>query len=114
MNTLTIDSWCKPEGAERSMPMGEISFRVSEGYHLEMESLGERLATNADTSQGEIPVDMSTLELKTPNECGTLLDCSFHVYVSKKDHRNHFFLKGHRAQDNALVYTNAVMVDELG
>jgi len=114
MNTLSIESWCKPVGAEKSQPLGVISFRVDDKYHLKMESLEEHLATSTDEKQSEISVDVNTLELKTPAECGTMSDCSFHVYVNKQDKRGHFFLKGHRAQDNALIYTNAVLVDELG
>ncbi|MEH6578552.1 MAG: hypothetical protein V7731_15935 [Amphritea sp.] len=114
MNTFTIESWCKPVGAEKSLPMGEISFRVNDEYHLEMESVEERLAASEDEKQAEIPVDMNTLELRTPAECGELSDCQFHVFVNKREGRGHFFLKGHRANDHALIYSNAVMVDELG
>lgn len=113
MNTFTIESWCKPPGAEKSSPMGLISFRVGEDYRLQMESLEERLAAN-DETQADISVRMSTLELKTPDECGELSDAQFHVFVKKHDKRGHFFLKGHRKSDDALIYSNAVMVDELG
>ncbi len=114
MNTFTIESWCKPAGAEKSVPMGLISFRVGEDYRLQMESIEDRLAANDDETQADIKVKLSSLELKTPEDCGELADASFHVFVHKHEHRGHFFLKGHRATDDALIYSNAVLVDELG
>lgn len=114
MNTFTIESWCKPVGANKSVPMGQISFRVSDEYRLKMESMEERFAESSSERQGDISVRMADLELTTPPECGALSDAQFHVYVHKSEGRGHFFLKGHRATDDALVYSNAVMVDELG
>lgn len=114
MNTFTIESWCKPVGADKSEPMGQISFRVNDEYKLQMESMEEELS-HSGQSQGDISVrNMSSLELDTPSECGMLSDAQFHVFVHKSEGRGHFFLKGHRASDDALIYSNAILVDELG
>ncbi len=60
-----------------------------------------------------VDLDMSTMELITPQECGPLADYRYRVYLSQ-DQRGQFHLVGHRASDGSLVYTNAVIVDQLG
>jgi len=52
--------------------------------------------------------------LVTPQECGPLSDCRLRVYLSAGDERGQFHLVGHRASDGSLIYTNAVMIDQLG
>jgi len=54
------------------------------------------------------------MELITPEECGPLSDCQLRVYLSAGDQRGQFHLVGHRASDGSLIYTNAVMIDQLG
>lgn len=112
MNTLTIEGWCKARGASQSMPMGQIHFHVNEADHLRLEQAEERLQQTHEP-EAMLDVDMSTLELETPEECGPLSDCQLRVYLSP-DQRGQFHLVGHRASDGSLVYTNAVMVDQLG
>jgi len=114
MNTFTLESWCKPPGAERSMPMGEIHFHVSDPMHLKLEQAEAVLAQRETEREMEIPADIETLELELPEECKELSDCHFHVYLRRGHDRGQFFLTGHRADDGALVYSNAVMVDILG
>ncbi|MEZ5525133.1 MAG: hypothetical protein R3E62_09285 [Pseudomonadales bacterium] len=113
MNTLTIDGWCKPYEGEKSIPLGAFHFRVDEAVHLEMERAEEKLQ---DTEEEEIFIhaDPGNMGLETPEGCGSLSDCRFRVYLNPNDHRGHFHLVGHRASDGSLVYTNAVMVDQLG
>ncbi|MCY1558702.1 hypothetical protein D9M68_956600 [compost metagenome] len=53
------------------------------------------------------------MELSTPEECGPLSDIQWRVYLDA-DERGQFHLVGHRASDGGLVYTNAVMIDQLG
>ncbi len=113
MNTLTLDSWCKPQGATQSMPMGLIHFRVSEEDHLRLENAEEQLEASANDDL-LLDVDMSGMEIETPQGCGPLSDCQLRVYLDKMDHRGQFHLVGHRASDGSLIYTNAVMVDQLG
>lgn len=113
MNTLTIEGWCKPDAAGASIPIGELHFRVDEEYHTLMEQAEENMAKNHEP-ETLIDVDINTMELQTSNECGELTDCKFRVYLTPDDDRGHFHLVAKRASDNALVYSNAVMIDQLG
>ena len=113
MNTLTIKGWCKPSGAERSTPIGNIHFHVNESDHLRLEEAEERLQETHEP-EAMVDVDMSTMDLITPDECGPLSDCQLRVYLSADDERGQFHLVGHRASDGSLIYTNAVMIDQLG
>ncbi len=113
MNTLTVDGWYRPAGADKPIHMELLRFRVSDEYHLLLENAEEELL-DADGGERLIPVDMDSLELEIPAECGPLEDCQLRIYLSPIDHRGHFHLVGHRANDHGLVYSNAVMVDQLG
>lgn len=113
MNTLTIKGWCKASSDQRSIPMGEIHFHVNDDDHLRMEAAEERLQQTHEP-EVMIDVDMSKMELITPEECGPLSDCQLRVYLSKDDQRGQFHLVGHRESDGSLIYTNAVMIDQLG
>ncbi len=112
MNTLSIEGWCKPAGAQKSTPIGLFHFRVSEPDHLRLEQAEERLQASGE-AETMVDVDISTLELEPPQECGPLSDCQMRVYLDA-DKRGQFHLVGHRQSDGSLVYTNAVMVDQLG
>ncbi|MCX4029482.1 hypothetical protein H0A36_03480 [Endozoicomonas sp. SM1973] len=113
MNTMTLDAWCKPEGADHSTPLGKMTFRISEQDHLKMEDAEEKLA-NSDEKETMIPADMTSMEMEMPENCEALSDCSLRVYLRAEDQRGFFHLVGHRAEDHALVYTNSVMVEQLG
>lgn len=113
MNTLTIEGWCKTSEDQKSIPIGSFHFRVSEESHLRLEEAEERLQDSHE-SEAMIDVDMESLELETPEQCGPLSDCQLRVYLNATDHRGHFHLVGHRASDGSRIYTNAVMVDLLG
>ena len=113
MNTLTIKSWCKPRGAERSIPMGDLHFHVNNADHLLLEEAEERLQKTHEPEM-MIDADMEHMELVTPSECGSLSDLQFRVFLSKDDDRGLFHLVGHRESDGSLVYTNTVMIDQLG
>lgn len=112
MNTLTIEGWCKASGAKKSTPMGQFHFRVNEADHVRLEQAEERLQQTHEP-EALVEVDMSSMELITPHECGPLSDCQLRVYLSA-DQRGQFHLAGHRASDGSLIYTNAVMIDQLG
>ncbi|MNQ57667.1 hypothetical protein D3C85_718320 [compost metagenome] len=113
MNTLTIKSWCKPSGAEKSVPMGEFHFHVNDADHLRLEEAEERLQETHER-EAFIDADMTDMELVTPSECGNLSDLQFRVYLSREDERGQFHLVGHRESDGSLIYTNSVMIDQLG
>ncbi|MDA7088457.1 hypothetical protein PH586_18920 [Pseudomonas sp. SA3-5] len=112
MNTLTIEGWCKASGATKSTPVGSFHFRVSEPDHLRLEQAEERLQ-KAHEAETLVDADVTELELSLPEECSPLSDCQWRVYLDA-DQRGHFHLVGHRASDGGLVYTNAVMIDQLG
>jgi len=112
MNTFTIEGWCKAVGAQKSMPMGQIHFRISESDHVRLEQAEERLQQTHE-AEALLDVDMSGMELITPEDCGPLSDCQLRVYLSQEQ-RGQFHLVGHRASDGSLVYTNAVVIDLLG
>ena len=113
MNTMTLDGWCKPDGAPKSMPIGMIHFRISEQDHLKLEQAEDQLH-NSTTKEAMLPLDMAHMELETPTDCGPLADCQARIYLSPDNDRGQFHLVGHRASDGSLIYTNSVMVDQLG
>jgi hypothetical protein len=125
MNTLSIEGWCKRIGEEKSTPVGYIQFYVSETTHLLLEKAEERLNKSKDVHEAEeslrspetevmVDVDMDTLDLVIPGSCGPLSDCQFRVYLGGEDQRGQFHLVGHLASDGSLIYSNAVMIDQLG
>ncbi|WP_020683823.1 hypothetical protein [Marinobacterium rhizophilum] len=113
MNRFGIEAWYKPEGADKSAPLGLIRFRVTPDMHLKLSDAEDQL-NDSDKLELDIDIEQAGLELETPPECGALKDCKFHVYHHKNDPRAHFFLVGHRVSDNALVYSNAIVIDQLG
>lgn len=124
MNTLIIEGWCKKIGDEKSTPLGQIEFYVSEPVHLRMEKAEERLNKAQEAHDEEslrlresgvmIDVDMDTLRLVMPEGYGPLSDCQFRVYLGGEERRGQFHLVGHLASDGSLIYSNAVMIDQLG
>jgi len=113
MTMLTVEGWYKPAGTNKAIYMEQFRFHISEECHLQLERAEEALE-DSDTGERLIPVDMASLELETPADCGPLTDCQLRVYRGGPDHRGHFHLVGHRATDQGLVYTKPVMVDQLG
>ncbi|VVO43892.1 hypothetical protein [Pseudomonas fluorescens] len=110
MSTLTIEGWCKPSGAQKSIPVGEIHFYVDGDLHLRLEQAEEHLEKTHEP-EVMVDVDMNTLELILPEGYGPLSDCQMRVYLHEE--RGHFHLVGHRASDGSLIYTNAVLVAQL-
>lgn len=113
MNTLSVEGWYRPAGADELVYMQELRFHINEECHLRLERAEESLDTS-DTGEQMIRVDASSLALETPPDCGPLEDCQLRVYRGGIDQRGQFQLVGRRAADHGLVYTKAVMVDQLG
>lgn len=113
MNTFTIEGWRKGADAHTSTPVEMMHFRINEHYHLLLEKAEEALLENG-LDDMMINIDMSTMELQTSNDCGELSDCQLRVYLSKAYPRGQFHLVGHLAKDASLVYSNAIMIDQLG
>jgi len=113
MNTMTLEGWWKKPGAERPIALEDIHLRVSEDCHLLLEQVADDLQRSHEP-EALLDVDLDELDLEMPAICGPLEDCQLRVYISPWDERSHFHLVGHRAADHSLVYSNAVMVDQLG
>jgi hypothetical protein len=125
MNSLSIEGWCKRSDDEKSTPVGFIQFYVSEPTHLLLEKAEEHLnkakeaheaeeSLRSDETEVMVDADMATLDLVLPEGCGPLSDCQFRVYLGGEDQRGQFHLVGHRESDGSLIYSNAVMIDQLG
>ena len=112
MSSFDIESWCKTKPTEKSVPLGQIHFYIGGDDHLHLEQAEERLQ-NSGAAEELVDVDLNTLELRTPPECGPLSDCHLRVYLRPEDQRGQFHLVGHRASDGSLVYSNAVLIDSL-
>ncbi|MFS2067154.1 hypothetical protein ACEN9D_00120 [Pseudomonas sp. CT11-2] len=110
MSTLTIEGWCKPRPDQKSIPIGEIHFYVDGPLHLRLEDAEERLQKTHER-EAMVDVDMSSMELILPEGYAPLSDCQMRVYLH--DERGQFHLVGHRASDGSLIYSNAVLIDQL-
>ncbi len=113
MNTLSIEGWCKPEGASKSTRIESLHFRVSEEAHLEMENAEQKMQESG-ASEVFITPEMEGLELATSADCGELTDCKFRVYLNGDDHTSNFHLVAKRVSDGALIYSDAVLVEFVG
>ena len=113
MDNLTVEGWCNAPGAEKPIPLDSIRFYISPAYHLMLEAAEEELS-KTQAVEKFVDVDMDVLKLEAPSEVGFLSDCRLRVYLSPLDNRGQFHIVGHRASDNGLIYTNSVMVDQLG
>ncbi len=113
MDNLMVEGWCKRPGADKPTRLEQIRFHISPRCHLELEAAEEELYRTHEPEK-LVNVDVDELDLEMPAEVGPLSDCQLRVYLAALDNRGVFHLVGHRASDNSLVYTNAVMVDQLG
>jgi hypothetical protein len=110
VSTLTIEGWCKISGAQKSTPLGDIHFYVDGPLHLRLEQAEERLQKTQEP-EAMVDVDMSSMDLIIPEGYGPLSDCQMRVYLHNE--RGQFHLVGHRASDGSLIYSNAVLIDQL-
>ncbi|OLF54728.1 hypothetical protein [Pseudomonas chlororaphis] len=110
MSALTIDGWCKTGHAQKSAPLGEIHFYVDGPLHLRLEAAEERLQETQE-QEAMVDVDLETLQLILPEGYAPLSDCRMRVYLQHG--RGQFHLVGHRAGDGSLIYSNAVLIDQL-
>jgi hypothetical protein len=113
MDNLTVEGWCKAPGAENPIPLQTIRFHISPACHLELEAAEEELV-KTHAQEKFVDVDVGALQLEMPPEVGPMSDCRLRVYLGGLDSRGQFHIVGHRARDNGLIYSNAVMVDQLG
>jgi len=110
MATLTIEGWCENSGDHKPAAIGDIHFNVDGPLHLRLEQAEERLQKTQE-HEAMVDVDMSTMDLIMPEGYGPLSDCQMRVYLHHG--RGQFHLVGHRASDGNLIYSNAVLIDQL-
>ena len=110
MSSLTIEGWYKNNIDDKPIPLGDIHFYVDGPLHLRLEQAEEHLQKTLG-SEAMVHVDMHSLGLKLPEECGSLTDCQMRVYLHHE--RGQFHMIGHRTFDGSLFYTNAVLIDQL-
>ncbi|MGH8345172.1 MAG: hypothetical protein ACRES5_01180 [Pseudomonas sp.] len=110
MSALTIEGWCKPSPDQKSIQIGEIHFYVDGPLHVRLEEAEERLQ-NSHEREAMVDVDMGSMDLIMPEGYAPLSDCQMRVYLHHE--RGQFHLVGHRASDGSLIYTNAVLIDQL-
>jgi hypothetical protein len=112
MDTLDIEGWYQIADQEQPVRIDRMIFCVTSDSHDRMEAAEEALLASGD-KEAFVDVDIDSLNLNTSPDCGPLEDCQFRVYINSSDHRGHFHLVGHRAIDHGLVYSSAVMVDQI-
>lgn len=110
MSTLTVEGWCKSSDGEMSTPVGDIHFYVDGPLHQRLEQAEERLQKTQE-SEAMVDVDLQSMDLILPEGIGPLSNCQMRVYLHLE--RGQFHLVGHRASDGNLVYTNAILIDQL-
>lgn len=112
MSSFSIEGWRKANGADRSTPMEHIDFYLSGLDHLHLEQAEEYLQ-KSHQRETTVDVDLATLNLSLPHECGALADCNLRVYLRPGDQRGQFHLVGHLLSDGSLIYSNAILIDQL-
>lgn len=110
MSNLTIEGWYKKNIDDKAIPLGNIHFYVDGPLHLRLERAEEHLQKTLEP-EALVQVDMHSLDLKLPDECGPLSDCHMRVYLHND--RGQFHIVGNRAVDGSLMYTNAILIDQL-
>ena len=110
MSNLTVEGWYKKNIDDKAIPLGNIHFYVDGPLHLRLERAEEHLQKTLEP-ETLVQVDMHSLDLKLPDECGPLSDCHMRVYLHYD--RGQFHIVGHRAVDGSLMYTNAILIDQL-
>lgn len=112
MSSFSIEGWHKANDAKKSTPLAPIDFYLSGLDHQHLEEAEEHLQKNHQREM-MVDVDMTTLELHLPAECGPVRDCQLRVYLRDDDQRGQFHLVGHLQSDGSLIYSNAVLIDQL-
>ncbi|KAF1052046.1 MAG: hypothetical protein GAK43_02122 [Stenotrophomonas maltophilia] len=112
MATFTLEGWCRPAPDQPPIPLEQIHFHLGGEDHRRLEEAEERLQ-HSQSRDLMLDADPSELDLVLPEGYGPLADCRFRVYLGQADGRGHFHLVGHRASDGSLIYTNAVLIDQL-
>jgi hypothetical protein len=97
MSSFSIEGWCKTGSTEQSTPVEPIHFYINGNDRQRLEQAEVHLQ-NSDELEVMVDVDMTTLELRLPQDYGPLSDCKLRVYLHADDKRGHFHLVGQRWQ----------------
>ena len=112
MSAMTLEGWCKISADQKPIPLEDIQFQLTGEDRLRLERAEAYLQENGQREM-MVDADMDSLDLTLPDDYGPLADCMFRVYLNHTDQRGQFHLVGHRASDGSLIYTNAVLIDQL-
>ena len=106
---LTLETWHKPQRARRSEEIGITRLEIDEHQYRRLEEVELELRSS-DAKEAFLDLQDDDVILQPPAKCGSLADCRLRVYLRDDDDSGLFHLVGRRAKDDALVYTNSVMV----
>ncbi len=112
MSAMTLEGWCKTTAEQKPTPLEDIRFNITDEDRLHLEQAEVYLQEN-DQKEMMVDADLTTLDVHMPDGVGPLADCMFRVYLGGAEHRGQFHLVGHTARDGSLIYTNAVLIDQL-
>lgn len=113
MQNLDLEAWRKPSLDSQSEPINNIRFYVDQETHIKLEKAEEEIA-NSDIQEKFVDANEGTLELSSPDAISKLKDIQFRVYRDNTFDRGQFHLVAKDSANNDIIYTNAVMVDQLG
>jgi hypothetical protein len=106
---LTLDTWYKPKRARQSEAIGITRLAIDEAQYRRLEQAELELKQSA-RQEMFLDLEQGDIDLQPPEGYGALADCKLRLYLRDADDSGHFHLVGRRAQDDALVYTNSVLV----
>ena len=112
MSTMNIEGWCKTNQNHKPLPLKNIHFHINEKDIINFEEAEEYLQTH-EKSYMMIQANMKSLELEMPKGFGKLSDCCYRVYLNRSNNKGYVHLVGHRASDGSLVYSNALLIEQL-
>jgi hypothetical protein len=112
MSAMTLEGWCKTTAEQKPTPLEDIRFNITDDDRLHLEQAEVYLQEN-DQKEMMVDADLTTLDVHMPDGVGPLADCLFRVYLGGAEHRGPFHRVGHTARDGSLIYTNAVLIDQL-
>lgn len=110
--TLEIEGWRKETESAKPEPLEHIQFTVDGDCHTALEEAEEELQRTG-AAEKFIDVDPDSVELKITPDCGPVTQCQLRVYLKRSDERGHFHFVARGADDNSLIYSNAVLIESL-
>jgi hypothetical protein len=109
---LSLETFCKTPGEQRSSEIGRSELTVSAASYRKLEALEDKLR-ESDQQELFADVDDTAIEVETPAAVDGLKECKVRLYVDREEQAAHFHVIGRQAGDNSLIYTNPVLVRTL-